>query len=377
MDKKIVFVIPSLGKGGAERSLYNFIKGIEELACVSVTVIVLNLGSHDYNELFSNKVKFIYLNLTRTIFPTSWIKLIKTINKSNPDLLISWSYIPNIIITLFKSYIITKKIYISERDATLHTVRHHTKGLMNILIPSIQRKLYTRANGLLLNSTQNLTMYRRFLKKENSFFYFIANAIPEEFKPQKIIKPSISKIYNSANPFKFLIVGRMVYQKGFDIVLEALAKISFKDYVLYAIGNGPEFENLRKRAKKLGISDKIVWLGSDIKPEQYYKQCDLLVFSSRHEGFPNVLLEGLINAIPVITSDCLTGPIEMTENGKLALVFKSGCLEDLILKIEHLYAQYPKFEEIAGMAQKKTIEKYNFQNIKKQYQSFILNSLAN
>ena len=369
MNKKIVFVIPSLGKGGAERSLLNFVSGIEKLENVAITIIVLNKGDHEYN-IFSKDISIVELDVNRTILPGSWIKLIKSVNRINPDILVGWSFIPNIILTLFRKFIKAKKIYISERDATLHTVRYHTKGVMNNLLPRIQKKLYVKADGIILNSEQNLVMYRRFLKKENSFFYFLPNAIPAGTMYKR--QPGTNKIFDSTTPFKILIVGRMVYQKGFDLVLEALSKISYKNITLYAIGNGTEFETLKKRAQALHISDRIKWLGNQVNPDQYYKDCDLLIFSSRHEGFPNVLLEGMSYGIPVITSDCFTGPVEMTENGKLALLFKSESLDDLVSKLEQVFAEYSKYYHLAQQAQEVVFRKHNFEFVKNRYQKFVL-----
>ena len=369
MNKKIVFVIPSLGKGGAERSLLNFVSGIEKLENIAITIIVLNKWDHEYN-IFSKDVSVVKLGVRRTILPGSWIKLIKCVNKINPDILIGWSFIPNIILTLFRKFIKAKKLYISERDATLHTVRYHTKGVINNLLPRIQKKLYVKADGIILNSQQNLIMYRRFLKKQDSFFYFLPNAIPSSTIYKR--EPDTNKIFDTTTPFKILIVGRMEYQKGFDLVLDALSKISFKNFILYAIGNGTEFETLKKKAKDLHISDKIEWLGDQVKPGKYYENCDLLIFSSRHEGFPNVLLEGMSYGIPVVTSNCFTGPVEMTENGKLALLFKSESLDDLVLKLKELFGEYSKYYHLAQHAQEVVFRKHNFDAVKYAYQQFVL-----
>lgn len=106
-------------------------------------------------------------------------------------------------------------------------------------------------------------------------------------------------------PLRLLFVGRLVNQKGLDVLLKALTKMKdHNDWTLTIAGEGPLKDELALASHKLGLSDRVVfrgWLERDHLPA-VYEQADVFVLPSRDEGMPNAMLEAMAAGLPVIGS---------------------------------------------------------------------------
>ena len=110
-----------------------------------------------------------------------------------------------------------------------------------------------------------------------------------------------------------LSVGRLEPQKGQWLLIEAFNQIRVKypELRLVIIGEGSLREFLMTRIKKHGLEDRVLLPGKIENLAKYYENCKLLVQPSLHEGFPNVILEGLLYGCVVISTNCMTGPREI------------------------------------------------------------------
>lgn len=102
-----------------------------------------------------------------------------------------------------------------------------------------------------------------------------------------------------------IAIGRLVRQKGFDVLLNAFSNVlQSKKCNLVIVGDGPERENLRQQADSLGVSANVALMGVHENPYALLRNASLLVSSSRWEGFPNVILEGMALGRPIIATRC-------------------------------------------------------------------------
>lgn len=133
--------------------------------------------------------------------------------------------------------------------------------------------------------------------------------------------------------FCFGVIGRLVRKKNHALLIEALARLD-DDSLLAIVGDGPLNEKLRQQAKRLGVSDRVVFCGAHDDARRLMKAFDAFVLSStEEEAFGIVLLEAMAASIPVICSDA-PGPLSVV--GDTALVFKTGSLTDLSAKMAEL-----------------------------------------
>jgi len=103
--------------------------------------------------------------------------------------------------------------------------------------------------------------------------------------------------------------GRLVHPKGFDLLLEAFARVvkARDDVWLHLLGDGPERAALEARAAELGLGPQVAFEGFLDNPYPWLRHADLFVLPSRYEGFPNVVLEALALGTPVVAFDCPGG----------------------------------------------------------------------
>ena len=114
-------------------------------------------------------------------------------------------------------------------------------------------------------------------------------------------------------------MGREDDVKGFWHLLKSfsLVRKEVPDAKLMIVGDG-EFEEYRELAKELGVADDVYFTGVKKNPFPYLKAAKVYALTSYHEGFPNALIEAMALEVPVIATDCLTGPREILRKGDMA-----------------------------------------------------------
>lgn len=118
-----------------------------------------------------------------------------------------------------------------------------------------------------------------------------------------------------------LAVGRLHYQKGFDLLLDAWSVVEpdFPGWSLKIVGGGPEHGPLRRQIARLGLR-RAALAEPTAQVEREYRAAGLYVLSSRYEGLPMVLIESQAYGVPAVAFDCPTGPAEMLGSGGGLLV---------------------------------------------------------
>ena len=151
---------------------------------------------------------------------------------------------------------------------------------------------------------------------------------------------------------RVIAVGRYVYQKGFDLLLQAWAKIEkqFPDWELaiYGMGDRSPYDNL---AKQLGVDMNRCHLnGSTQNIRKEYLESSLFVFSSRFEGFGMVLIEAMACGLPVVSFDCPCGPKDIVSHDEDGLLVPSGDIEKLANAMSQLMDSYELRHQMAKNA---------------------------
>lgn len=107
-----------------------------------------------------------------------------------------------------------------------------------------------------------------------------------------------------SGPLRLLFVGRLDEQKGLSVLFEALALLgNASDWRLAVYGAGPDEKDLRRLCAERGLDERVEFVGFSSDMPTVYRNADLLVLPSLHEGMPNVVLEAMSSGLPVLATD--------------------------------------------------------------------------
>jgi glycosyltransferase involved in cell wall biosynthesis len=145
----------------------------------------------------------------------------------------------------------------------------------------------------------------------------IANPIyDEQMLASSLVAAGVERL-DRGTGFNVVAAGRLVKQKGFEILIRAFAAgLGVVDAHLYILGEGPLREELQALARTEGVSERVSMPGFTDNPFAFFARASLFVLSSRFEGLPNVLIQALCLGTPVLSTRCESGPIEILENGR-------------------------------------------------------------
>lgn len=160
-----------------------------------------------------------------------------------------------------------------------------------------------------------------------------------------------------------LAVGRLHQAKDFGTLLLAFSKfLSHQPARLIILGDGPERSSLEAKVRELGIGDFVDLPGFSLNPYSFMSRSDLFVLSSRWEGFAVVVAEALACGLPVVATDCPSGPAEILENGKFGLLVPvadaEAMSEAMLRSIAETQHQYHLKERAADFAAEISGERY-------------------
>ncbi len=121
-----------------------------------------------------------------------------------------------------------------------------------------------------------------------------------------------------------LAVGRLEYQKGFDLLLRAYAQLKpALQHKLVLIGEGKERAKLTALIQELSLEDDVIMPGYQENPYAWMSKAEVFVSSSRYEGFCRVIAEALAIGTPVVSTDCPSGPAEVLEGGRYGVLVET------------------------------------------------------
>lgn len=335
MKKKILIRIGSLRHGGAEKVLTTFLQNLPKDKYE--IDLLLNLYSGKYlkeipdwiNIYHLNKGEMITTNRLQDIpekaFRVIYQKLLKTFPK------------------LLYKYILKGKKYDIE-FAAIH-------GLAKEILDSPNKN--SKKLVWIHNDLRKTEFYNYTDSEIRKFFGFdkimvISQQIQNDFESlaqNKNEKNRIVRIYNpldtkeiltkvnqSQNQYEFdgevpvfVSVGTVFPQKGFDRLLRVHKKLleEGSQHKVLIIGDGYDFENVKKLKTELGVDKTATMLGFTENPYPYFKLADFFILSSRYEGFPTVLYEAITLQKIIVATD-VSGVSEMLNDGELGLIIENS-----------------------------------------------------
>ena len=155
-------------------------------------------------------------------------------------------------------------------------------------------------------------------------------------------------------------IGRMHRNKGYDVLLEAAARLKAMglDFRLTLAGDGPELAALKAQAASLGLADMVAFPGWMASPVDVLKTLDLFVLSSRVEPFGLVVIEAMAFGTPVVATD-IAGPRAILAGGQLGRLVRKNDPDALAAAIAAVLAEPAAAHATARVAQDSALERYS------------------
>ena len=367
--RSICFVIPSLNVGGAERSLVKLANAVVANGQVISIAVLSGDASQGLIDELDSSVRIEMLHGDRSGNPLLWLRLASCLRRVNPDVVFGWSLFANLMVCVLRLLrLVAQPVCISERNYLPDVLRRSTP-LRRVIVWRLVRTLYPVADVITANSAVNVKFMRRFLGPVAGFS-LLPNSIDITNIDRQARRPG-DAIARDTSP-RILAVGRLRFQKGFDVLLRAFRVVcDSHDWHLVVVGEGPERQSLASLASALEIDNAITWLGEQKNPFPFYRWAELVVVPSRYEGFPNVPLEAMASGCAVICANCRTGPLELTAAGKygrLVPVEDVNALADAIICLgEDAEAR----QRLGEAARRRVTEQYNVTRVAATFAAII------
>jgi glycosyltransferase involved in cell wall biosynthesis len=213
----------------------------------------------------------------------------------------------------------------------------HMKNARQLLaLKWTARQFYPRADMRVMCSADAATDLARLTGIDAHRFEIITN--PIEPPPSLATNPRIEALWGDADG-RILNCGSLKGQKNQALLLRAFAATEAKPNArLMILGEGALRGQLEGLARELGIADRIIMPGFDLDPWPYLASADVFVLSSDYEGFPLVLAEAMYAGLRLVSTDCPTGPAELTDNGRLGALVPCGDANALAAAIDKAWS---------------------------------------
>lgn len=307
MLRKLALVIHALNFGGAERVMASMANHWAEQD-VDVTLLTLDATATDRFPVRDNvrRVGLGLLRESRHPWQAVWNNatrircLRRAIRDSGAQHVVSFTDKMNVLALLASAGRPWKTIIAERNDPRRQKMSRGWEFL--------RRRTYPRCSALVVQ-TESVAKYASCLVR-NRPIYVIPNAVAP---PAGQLDPGQLE---RSDHLTLAAMGRLDAQKGYDLLIEAFARIAAKhfDWGLKIAGDGEERRTLERIIEAQGLADRVELCGWVDEPQSFLLNADVFVLSSRYEGFPNALLEAMACGLPVVSFDCLSGPGEIVRH---------------------------------------------------------------
>lgn len=329
--KKILFVRPTLGYGGADRVTLNLLKGFDrqQYACD----LALMRAEGEFVKDVPQDINVI--NLRASSLWRMWKPLKKLVSFSDYDIIYStcggasMPMMLSIWLSDFKGISV-----VSERNVIFRPGKSRSKRWLMIYL---KRWLYKKATFVTAVSKGVRQETIEVLKTDSSKTIVVNNPIINTDLSSGMVD-QVDHPFFQAHEKVILAVGRFEWQKDYTTLLKAFQKVREvnKEVGLFILGEGPLANDMKQQARALGLNNAVCFAGFDKNPYKYMANCDVYVLSSLHEGMPGVLVQAMACGAPVVSTDCPTGPNELIKDGENGFLVPVQSPEILAVKILEL-----------------------------------------
>lgn len=368
MGLKILHLISSGGLYGAERMLLTLASECQEMGHKPVVGTILGLVDIG-NELLEEASR---RGLEAEVFRAGGRARFRDINaildfavKSRIQVIHAHGYKAIILLALA-----SERVRPCPFVCTLHGWTAHRNLSKLAVYEWLARKLTVRFDRIVSVSSDMVASLPKSLPRNH--IAVIPNGIALTQRVSRASRCSLP-----AKPPLILAVGRLSFEKGFDLLLEASAELRTygREFRLVIAGEGRERQKLELMTARLGLQDFVSFQGYSKQLRELYSDASLLVIPSRTEGLPMVLLEAMVAEVPVVATGVGEIPLVL-EHGSLGGVVPSNCAHALAMAIVSVLDSPVESMARAVAAREKVERHYSARAMARRYCDMYLECLS-
>ncbi len=312
----ISIVLPSLEVGGAELSNWQLAEEFLALGYAVELVTIHPPGTDDLQP--PEGATLVCLGQDRLI--KSVVPLVRYFRLAKPDFILAAMW-PLTIICIFSQLVGARnaRIVVSEHIDFRYATKH--SGMAKFFNKHLARFIYSRSDAVVAVSkgvAESLTKCVSIPVRKISVIY---NPIRDRaLSYQEFADDGLLKWWHSGD-HKIVTIGKLKAQKNQKLMLDSMKLVKeHRDIRLLILGDGPLRRELECQVEETGLKTVVRMPGIRSDPYPYLLKADLFVLSSDFEGLGNVITEALSCGVPVVSTDCPSGPAEILEDGRFGIL---------------------------------------------------------
>lgn len=350
--KNILFVMPILGLTGADRVIFTLLNNLDRTRFRPMLLLYKNDPSLNVlvKELRPD-VEVTYLNISgraRFSFPKILTGIRRVCREKNVSTLFISSGTSNAVISPFL-FMFGKRVKTIARESNLPSLFEKSVIVKFLYQHSYKNydKIVAQSDDMREDLIKNFQIPAdKIVKINNPLDYRYINALSQR---------EGGACFNE-NKINLLSIGRLTYQKGFDLLLNEFAKVNDPRYHLTIIGEGEDKAALLALRQQLALEERVTFIDSTDNPYRFMRQADVFISSSRWEGYPNVVIESLLCGTPVLANNYPGGINEIidSENGQVcdltrdfsSALVRVSRLQDVSFDVKKVDEIFNKYNEL-------------------------------
>jgi glycosyltransferase involved in cell wall biosynthesis len=309
LPPRLLLLIPHLGGGGAEQVMAQVAAGLSaekydlHLALLTQMEIPAQIQlppSVQVHALGARRVR------------GGAIPLLRLVHKIKPDLILSGIFHANFLVLLLAPFFPSETRILVRQNGTVSSALNF--GGLPWYTRLLYRLLYRRAERVICQTPSMAEDLVRESRLAQDRITVLPNPVDVE-SIRNFITANPARQSAFGAPPQLLAIGRLSREKGFDLLLHALALLRSEIPLaqLVMAGSGPEEASLKAECRRLGLDSAVQFTGYLAEPWACFPQASLFVLSSRHEGLPNALLEAAAAGLPIVALPASMGLVDVLD----------------------------------------------------------------
>lgn len=361
---KILYFLPALTGGGAERTLINIANGLDRAKYEAHFMIIDRPESGKYKDEYYHllredvKIHDLKITIKKANYPRILLRMSKEISEIAPDIAMSTMLRPNMMLSA------ALKLSRFKGKTVLRESNNRTATRVN----RIERKAIRYFYGKTADSVVSLSKGVKYDLCRN--FSVSEDRVRVIYNP--IDLESIDRLKQETADIKrgntLVAAGRLTRQKNYPMLLKALSELKGQiDYHMFILGKGELEDEIKEQIRTEGLEDRVTLLGFQSNPYKYIANADVFVLSSDWEGFGHVIVEAMACGAAVVSTDCPYGPGEIISDHINGLLIPVGDSDGMAGAIRELLSDEALRQTLRTNAYERALD-FSRDKIVRQYE---------